>query len=652
MTLFTLLALGYSTLFGALQPAEQEVSPDNGVVIVVSGAVTSAASGTGLEGVQVYIPTASVGALSNQSGRYLLRLSDEWLGREVELRVEMIGFEGIRKTHVLTSGENVLDFRLTSQAISLDQAVVTGAASGARTEAQLPMRTYRDAMRAAAPAQERARQSNMKRALSIAANPFNREGYAHIEENGFRPVDAAPLSTFSIDVDRASYANVRRFVKSGARPPADAVRIEELINYFPYSDPSPEGDEPFAVTTEVIPAPWQPEHLLVRVGVRGQDIQTEDLPPNNLVFLLDVSGSMKNPDKLPLLKKSFRLLVDQMREQDRVAIVVYAGAAGLVLPSTSGSEKATILEAIERLEAGGSTAGGAGIQLAYQVARQHHREGANSRVILATDGDFNVGASSDGEMVRLIEEKREEGTFLTVLGFGTGNLQDAKMEQLADHGNGNFAYIDSELEAKKVLVAEMSGTLHTIAKDVKIQVEFNPAHVAEYRLIGYENRMLADEDFNDDKKDAGELGAGHTVTALYELIMADDDDLLRSAGVDALRFQQPGSLTEAADSEELMYVKLRYKRPDGDVSRLVGQPLFDRRSEEGASMDLRFAAAVAGWGMLLRNSEFSGDFTFGDVEELARGAVGADLGGYRAEFVDLVARSRAMGMAAIDDNRD
>jgi Ca-activated chloride channel family protein len=388
---------------------------------------------------------------------------------------------------------------------------------------------------------------------------FNTESYAHIVENGFLGVETNPLSTFSIDVDRASYANVRRFINDGQRPPIDAVRIEELVNYFHYDLPDPTSEHPFSISTEVTRAPWNTDHRLVRIGLQGQRVDLDDQPPSNLVFLLDVSGSMNTPNKLPLLKDALGLLVNSLREEDRVAIVVYAGAAGLVLESTSGDQKEVILDAIERLSAGGSTAGGAGIRLAYDVARHNHIRGGNNRVILATDGDFNVGASSDGEMTRLIEEKREQGTFLTVLGFGTGNIQDSKMEALADHGNGNFAYIDNIGEARKVLVEEMGGTLFTIAKDVKIQVEFNPARVQAYRLIGYENRLLAAEDFNDDTKDAGELGAGHTVTALYEVIPVGVETDYTIGGVDSLRYQTPVA-QQLPDTGELLFVKLRYRR--------------------------------------------------------------------------------------------
>ncbi|MDH3222543.1 MAG: DUF3520 domain-containing protein, partial [Gemmatimonadota bacterium] len=385
------------------------------------------------------------------------------------------------------------------------------------------------------------------------------------------------------------------------------------------------------VTTEVWEAPWNPRHRLVRVGLRARSIDVEDLPPSNLVFLLDVSGSMNSPDKLPLLKQALRLLVEQLREEDRVSIVVYAGAAGVVLPSTAGSERGEILAALERLQAGGSTAGGAGLRLAYSIARENYVDGGNNRIILATDGDFNVGPSSDGEMVRLIEEERESGTFLTVLGFGTGNLKDSKMEQIADHGNGNFAYVDNLFEARKVLVEEMGGTLLTLAKDVKLQIEFNPARAASYRLIGYENRLLADEDFNDDTKDAGELGAGHTVTALYEVVPAG----LAERSVDPLRYGSGADRSSPVDTEsqELMYVKIRYKDPSGERSKLLDHVVMDRVSRP--STDFRFATAVAGFGMLLRDSPHAGDLTLPQVIELAEGALGPDRRGYRSEFVRL-----------------
>jgi Ca-activated chloride channel family protein len=482
-----------------------------------------------------------------------------------------------------------------------------------------------------------------------AAVAWNTESYDVLMDNPFLAVDVAPRSTFSIDVDRAAYSNIRRFLTSGSLPPKDAVRIEEMLNYFAYDYPQPEGSDPFSLTTDVIPAPWNEHHRLVRVGLQGRAARADTLPPSNLVFLIDVSGSMYSEDKLPLLKSAFRLLVNQLREEDRVAIVVYAGAAGLVLPSTSGADKSTILDAIAALEAGGSTAGGAGLRLAYDVASRYHTDEGINRVILATDGDFNIGVSSDAEMVRLIEEKRAQGTHLTVLGFGTGNLKDSKMEKLADHGNGNYAYIDNLAEARKVLVREIGGTLVTIAKDVKLQIEFNPTRVAGYRLIGYENRLLRDEDFNDDTKDAGELGAGHSVTALYEVVPvgAPDADSLRRP--DSLRYQRPVTRRVAAGSSELMHVQLRYKAPTGDVSRLMQHVVPDRVGAR--STDLSFAAAVAAFGMVLRDSPHKGSATLTQVLALGEEGRGDDPHGDRAEFIDLVrmARQLGAGMVAVQD---
>ena len=468
---------------------------------------------------------------------------------------------------------------------------------------------------------------------------LQREAYARIDENPFLDAQGQPLSTFSIDVDTASYANVRRFLNDGDRPPRDAVRIEELINYFSYEYPQPTADEPFSVTAEVGPCPWAPEHRLVHIGLKGRTLDRGQVGPRNLVFLLDVSGSMGSPRKLPLLQKAMRLLVDQLDARDRVAIVVYAGASGLVLPSTPGSDPARILEALQRLSAGGSTNGGAGIELAYRVAREHFDPRGINRVILATDGDFNVGTTSHGGLTRLIERERESGVFLTVLGLGTGNLQDSTMEALADRGNGNYAYIDSVAEARKVLVAEAGATLVTIAKDVKIQVEFNPLRVSSYRLIGYENRLLRAEDFADDSKDAGEIGAGHTVTALYEIVPAGAAQAQARPPV-ALRYQAARPLAAAADTDELMSVRLRFKKPVGAISELIEGAVTDRGDVLAqTSDDFRFSAAVAAYGMLLRGSKHAGRSSWSLVTELARGARGVDPHGYRGELLELVAKA-------------
>jgi Ca-activated chloride channel homolog len=468
---------------------------------------------------------------------------------------------------------------------------------------------------------------------ALADREMNTEEYGRITDNPFLETLRNPLSTFSIDVDRASYSNVRRFLTSNQRPPRDAVRIEEMINYFSYDYSDPPSGQPFSVTTEIASCPWNEKNWLLLIGLQGRRIDMRDLPPGNLVFLIDVSGSMEY--KLPLVKNALHLLVDQLRPQDHVAIVAYAGNAGLVLPSTPGSEKGRIAEAIDRLEAGGSTAGGEGILLAYKIAQESFVEGGNNRVILATDGDFNVGVSSDGELERLIEEKRRERIFLTVLGFGTGNVKDSKMELLADKGNGNYAYIDTLQEARKVLVQELGATLTTIAKDVKLQIEFNPSKVRAYRLIGYENRLLRAEDFHDDAKDAGEMGAGHSVTALYELVPPDGD--LEIARVDPLKYQTSTVSEAASASPELLTLKLRYKEPDEEESRLLTQTVLDATTPiTAASENLRFAAAVAELGLLLRESPYRSSASYNQVEAMASNALGDDREGYRTEFLQLV----------------
>ena len=473
----------------------------------------------------------------------------------------------------------------------------------------------------------------------MRSRDFNTEAYDRIDDNPFRRVTQDPLSTFSIDVDTASYANVRRFLNSGSLPPRDAVRIEELVNYFRFDYPQPVNGQPFSVTTEIAACPWNPAHRLALIGLQSQPLETDAVPARNLVFLLDVSGSMMPPDKLPLIKTAMRMLTDTLTERDRIAIVVYAGASGLVLPSTSGAHKHKIHEAIAALEAGGSTNGAAGITLAYQVAQEQFVKGGINRVILATDGDFNVGVTSQGDLTRLIEEKRASGIFLSVLGVGTGNVKDSTMEKLADRGNGNYAYLDSLHEARKVLIKEAGATLVTVAKDVKIQVEFNPQNVAAYRLIGYENRLLQNQDFNDDKKDAGEIGAGHTVTALYEIVPVGV--AIETPNVDPLKYQRPTqATTSSAGGDELMTVKLRYKAPDGDESRLMTVPVKNRTAELSANVG--FAAAVAEFGMMLRQSEHRGASTYQDAAALARRFRGSDPDGYRAEFARLVELAQSM----------
>jgi len=463
------------------------------------------------------------------------------------------------------------------------------------------------------------------------------ERYAEIEENPYLETSRAPLSTFSIDVDTASYANVRRFLNQGQLPPKDAVRIEELINYFEYDYPSPTGDVPFSVHTDVAVCPWNQKHKLVHIGLQGKKVSLDNVPPSNLVFLLDVSGSMNEPNKLPLLKDSLRMLVNQLSSKDRVAIVVYAGASGLVLPSTNNKNE--ILNALDELSAGGSTNGGAGIQLAYRVALDNFIQGGNNRVILATDGDFNVGLSSDNELVNLIQNKRQSGVFLSVLGFGSGNYNDSMMEKLADKGNGNYAYIDTTEEVRKALGQQAAGTLYTIAKDVKIQVEFNPAKVAGYRLIGYENRVMANRDFNDDKKDAGDIGAGHSVTALYEVVPAGQ--ALENDGIELKYSKYEPS--ETRFGKEMLTLKLRYKEPNENESKLLTVGVLDNnKTIEMASQNLKFASAVAQFGLLLRDSRFKGNASFSNINNLVENSLGDDLRNYRGEFLELVRKAERL----------
>ncbi|MFL6520245.1 MAG: von Willebrand factor type A domain-containing protein [Chthoniobacterales bacterium] len=480
---------------------------------------------------------------------------------------------------------------------------------------------------------------------------FNTATYDKVEENPFLPAATNPLSTFSIDVDTASYANVRRFINSGSLPPKDAVRVEEMINYFSYDYREPEGDKPFSIDVDATGCPWERSHRLLRIGLKGREVANEKRPASNLVFLLDVSGSMMPAERLPLVKQAMRLLVDKLTENDRVAIVIYAGGSGLALKSTPGNEKEKILQALEELQAGGSTNGADGIELAYKIAAENFIKGGVNRVILATDGDFNIGVTNQGDLIRLIEAKAKTGVFLSVLGVGTDNLKDSTMQKLADKGNGNYAYLDSVEEARKVLVHQINGTLMTIAKDVKIQVEFNPSRVASYRLIGYEKRLLRKEDFNNDKVDAGEIGAGHTVTALYEVVPASADAANPAASVppvDPLKYQPPDNSASRANldmiaSPEMVTVKLRHKKPDGDVSELTEKAFTDNGSKfENAAPDLKFAAAVAEFGMLLRDSQFKGKGTIGAVIEWAQEGKGRDTAGYRTGFIEMARKAEKL----------
>jgi Ca-activated chloride channel family protein len=618
----TLLALGTAAFAGA---ASQDPAAVTGRVADPTGAPVA--------GAVVRIAALQVGTATRSDGSYRLVVPAGRLrageGQRYAVTASRLGMSTQSRTVTLAAGATVTqDFVLTPQAVSLE---------GIATTASPAEQSRRIRIRGANSADDAGYAMTAPPPVRRDRADFDTENYAAIDESSFLAVRANPLSTFSIDVDRASYSNVRRFLRAGQAPPKDAVRIEELLNYFHYAYPEPSGPHPFSVVAEVGPCPWNAGHRLVHVGLQGRHVDTRELPASNLVFLVDVSGSMQEPNKLPLVKDALRMLVDQLRPQDRVSLVVYAGSAGLVLDATPGDRKGEILAAIDRLEAGGSTAGGAGIRLAYEVARRNFARGGNNRVVLATDGDFNVGASSDAEMFRLIEEKRREGTFLTVLGFGMGNLKDSRMEGMADRGNGNYAYIDDREEARKTLVSEFGGTLFTIAKDVKLQVEFNPARVAAYRLIGYENRALRNEEFDDDRRDAGDMGAGHSVTALYEIVPVGarmDVD----ARTPTLRYQRTGAAPRARFGGEVAFVKLRYKLPSSETSRLFSQAVVDPGNGMRGSESFRFSAAVAGFGMLLRDSRYKGTATLEGMEALARGSLGEDREGYRRDFVALMER--------------
>lgn len=458
---------------------------------------------------------------------------------------------------------------------------------------------------------------------------YNTEEYGAYEERGFVSPLSEPLSTFSIDVDTASYANIRRFITNGEQVPKDAVRIEEMINYFSYDYPQPEGEVPFSVYTEISQSPWQKENKLLMIGLQGKEIEMEAIPPSNLVFLIDVSGSMQDANKLPLVKQAFLMLTENLRPGDRISIVTYAGSESVLLNGVEGNQKIEISEAIQNLDAGGSTAGARGIETAYEIAQSHFIEGGNNRVILATDGDFNVGISSEGELTQLIEDKRKNGVYLSVLGFGTGNIKDNKMEALADNGNGNYAYIDSALEAKKVFVEEMGGTLFTIAKDVKLQIEFNPTKIKGYRLIGYENRMLNAEDFENDAKDAGEMGAGHRVTALYEIIPAGSDQEVQENN---LKYHEK----QSGLSNEWLNIQIRYKHPDENESQLLTCPIDDTYYHETMSENLAFASSVAEFGLLLRESAYKGNANYENIYGRIINLSGTRNDVYKAEFLNMV----------------
>ncbi|MBN2481302.1 MAG: von Willebrand factor type A domain-containing protein [Bacteroidales bacterium] len=585
--------------------------------------------GNPLPGVVIQIKGTSQRTISDINGTFSIHVTDS-------KATLVFSYEGYVSQEIRVTGPDYLTVVLTDDAVSPEEVVVVGYA----TEKKADLTGAVSVM--ALPA---AGQTFYHVPRYRPVPEYNTEGYSVIHENGFKNPLREPLSTFSIDVDAASYSNVRRFISQGQKPVQDAVRIEEMINYFDYDYPQPGNGHPFSIVYESGECPWNQDNLLLHIGLQGEKISNDEVPPSNIVFLIDVSGSMDAPNKLPLLKNAMKLLVGQLRPTDRVAIVVYAGSSGLVLPSTPGDQKARIISALERLHAGGSTAGAAGLKLAYEVADRNFIRDGNNRIILATDGDFNVGPSSNAEMERMIESYRNKGIFISVTGFGIGNYKDDKMEIIADKGNGNYAYIDNLMEAKKVFINEFTSTLYTIAKDVKIQIEFNPAYVKEYRLIGYENRLLDEEDFEDDRKDAGEMGAGHSVTALYEIVPATDG----SKPERNLKYQQSDVNTDAAGNHELATIHFRYKKPDSDTSTLLTEVIPDRiLSLERTSDNFRFSAAVAGFGMLLRDSEFAGTMDVDKVLAMARASRGADEDGYRSEFIRLVELSKSLLLSSND----
>ncbi len=603
----------------------------------ISGKVTDN-SGSAIAGVNITVKGTSQRTSSDLNGKYSIKVSS----KEAILQFTSIGYI-IQSVKIGT--KDVLNITLREDIKQLNEAVVVGygttnqgRVAGVQSDKKSkllgtssPSVGY-DIHSKPAP--------QMPPRMAPEAVSDNEE-YKSEKENGFKATDKDPQTTFSIDVDRAAYTNVRRFImQNGQLPPKDAVRIEEMINYFDYNYAQPRGKDLINIETEISDSPWNKNLKILHIGLQAKTISTKNLPASNLVFLIDVSGSMSEQNKLPLVKTAFKLLTDQLREQDHVAIVVYAGAAGLVLPPTSGKEKNKIKDALDNLSAGGSTAGGAGIELAYKTALDNFVKGGNNRVILATDGDFNVGVSSNVGLETLVENKRKSGIFLSVLGFGMGNYKDSKMETLSDKGNGNYAYIDNLLEAEKVFVKEFGGTLFTVAKDVKLQLEFNPKYVKAYRLIGYENRVLANEDFKNDAKDAGEMGSGHTVTAIYEIIPAGVES---SFLPDKLKYQQFTQTFMGLNSEEVCTVKIRYKQPDSDKSMQMEELVKDAHiASEKTTENFRFSMAVAEFGLLLRNSDFKGSANYEQVINLAKNAFGKDSEGYRAEFLKLVKTAKLL----------
>lgn len=583
--------------------------------LTVTGTVTDE-NNRPLIGANVSIEKSRKGTVTNEHGKY----SIEAIQGDI-IRFSYIGY----KTQKVKANRKIIDVKLyPDNNLLMEECVITSdeVSNRAISSKQMAVR-------------------NLGMPALIYDRYANREEYSHNAENRFKSPVKDPLSTFSIDVDAASYSNIRRFINQGEMPPKDAVRIEEMINYFNYNYPKPTGNDPVRITTEIGICPWNKTHRLVQIGLKAREIESKNLPASNFVFLIDVSGSMFGPTRLELVKSSLRLLVNNLREKDRVAIVTYCGDARVALPSTPGNEKQKIKDALETLTAGGSTAGGAGIKEAYRIAQKNFIAQGNNRIILCTDGDFNVGASSETELENLIESKRKSGIFLTVLGYGMGNYKDNKMQILAQKGNGNHAYIDNIQEANKVLVNEFGSTMYAVAKDVKLQVEFNPAKVQSYRLVGYETRILNNEDFNDDTKDAGEMGAGHTVTALYEIIPTGISGNIPGS-IDPLKYQTETNInTQTGNSSELLTVKLRYKTPEEEKSKKIEKSVTDM-GKDNVSPDFRFASAVAMFAQLLKDSDFKGEATYDKVIETANKGLSFDPEGYRAEFVRLVQSAKGL----------
>jgi Ca-activated chloride channel homolog len=583
---------------------------------LIQGVITDATDGSVLPGVIVVIRGTSQGTVSDLHGNYSIEIQQP-------RTVLVFSFIGMITQEITPGNSNRLDVAMYPEIAVLDEVIITGYGRHGRA-----MKLSANEV-ASAPAY----QSGMP--YVVAEHDFNTESYSKVQETGFRDAMINPLSTFSIDVDNAAYSNVRRFINGGQLPPLDAVRVEEMLNYFKYSYPQPAQRNPYAIYTELSQCPWNPQTQLLHVGLQGMNMEKSSLPFSNLVFLIDVSGSMLAANKLPLAQTAMKMLVEELRPQDRVALVVYASRTQVVLESTPAANKQKIISAIDGLTSGGSTAGGQGLRMAYEVAGKNFIEGGNNRIILCTDGDFNVGESSNASMERLVEDERKKGVFITVLGFGMGNYKDDRLEIIANKGNGNYGYIDNIQEARKMLVGEFAGTLFTIAKDVKLQIEFNPARVKAYRLIGYENRRLNNEDFNNDAKDAGEMGAGHSVTALYEIIPAGSE--MSFPGIDALRYQSDPAPVRVNNSAELLTIKTRYKKPDGDESIYFDEPVPGRLLPlNRTSEDFRFAAAVAEFGLLLLDSPYKENASFENVLKLASEGKGRDEDGYRAEFINLV----------------